>query len=196
MMQFHEIISVSATNEPDVYLALVDITDNDDERSEVGYVSRPGDTFGLAPQVRTAVLQWIADGKTVEPYVLPPLEETKAELKARLDRAAEAERLKYITPGNGQAMTYQQKAAEASACLADPAPDPASYPLLAAEIGITGASLIDVATVINGQYQAWQIIGAAIEAARLGGKKAVAEAETAEAAQLAFDAVVWPVLAI
>lgn len=125
-------------------------------------------------------------------HVPPPLDPLKAALKARLDADAETERLKYVTAGAGQAMTYQQKATEAADCLADPDPDAANYPLLAAEIGITGATLIDVATVINGQHQAWRFIGAAIEAARLGGKQAVDAAETVEDAQAAFDAVEWP----
>lgn len=126
--------------------------------------------------------------------ILSDLSDIKASLKARIDAAAETERLKYITPGAGQAMTYQQKAAEAEECLARSGPQPADFPLLAAEIGITGTTLTDVATIINGQYQAWRLIGAAIEAARLGGKAAIEAAGTAAAAQLAFDAVQWPVL--
>lgn len=129
------------------------------------------------------------DGEVVEyEPPPPPLEDIKDTLKVRLDADAERERLKYITPGAGQAMTYQQKAAEAAACLADPDPDPADYPLLAAEIGITGADLLDVATVVAGQHQAWRVIGSMIEAARLGGKAAIENATSAEDAQTAFEA--------
>lgn len=132
----------------------------------------------------------LADVEAVElPDGLPLL---KASLKARLDADAEAERLRYITAGAGQAMTYQQKAAEAAACLADPEPDPADYPLLAAEIGITAETLAGVATVVHGQHQAWRVIGGLIEGARLNGKKEIDAAPTAEAAQAAFDAVEWP----
>lgn len=116
----------------------------------------------------------------------------KASLKARLDADAEAERLHYITAGAGQVMTYQQKAAEAAACLADPDADQADYPLLAAEIGITAETLAGVATVVHGQHQAWRVIGGLIEGARLNGKKEIDAAPTAEAAQAAFDAVEWP----
>lgn len=73
MMELHQLISVTATAEPDVYIASVDLTDNHGERYVADYASREGDTFGLAPEVRSAVLQWIADGKPVEPYVAPPL---------------------------------------------------------------------------------------------------------------------------
>src|SRR5690606_7611681 len=98
----------------------------------------------------------------------------------------------YITGGSGQAMAYLQKAMEATAYLAATDPDPADYPLLAAEVGITGETLADVAAVVDAHYQAWRVIGAAIEQARLGAKAAVDAAETAEDAQAAYDAIVWP----
>lgn len=133
------------------------------------------------------------DGEVVEYVPEPPaLDIVKSRLKAQLDADAEAVRLQFITAGAGQAMTYQQKAAEAAACLADPDPDAADYPLLSAEIGITAETLVGVATVVNGQHQAWRFIGGQIEAARLNGKKAIAEALTAEDAQAAFAAVEWP----
>lgn len=129
---------------------------------------------------------------TIRPLTADELAVQKADLKARIDAVAETERLKYITPGAGQAMTYQQKAAEAAACLVDTNPDPTDYPLLAAEIGITGASLAEVAQTVYDAHQAWRVIGAQIEAARLGGKAAIDAAETAEDAQAAFGAVTWP----
>lgn len=191
-MQFHEIQAVTATADPGIYVATVDITDMDGDRYITDYLSIPGDTFGLAPVIRAAIDQWIADEKQVQPYEPPPLDEVKADLKNHLDAAAETERLKYITPGAGQAMTYQQKAAEAAACLVDIDPDPADYPLLAAEIGITGATLTEVAQTVYDAHQTWRVIGAQIEAARLGGKAAIDAAETTEDAHTAFDAVAWP----
>lgn len=131
-------------------------------------------------------------------YVPPPLEGIKAGLKARLDIDAETERLKYITPGAGQAMEYQQAAAEAEALLTavdvDPGhdPDPAQYPMLAASIGIDGDTLVDVATTVATMHGQWRAIGSSIRAARLAGKAAIDAAETAEAARAAFDAVEWP----
>lgn len=191
-MRLHELIAVTATAHPDIYIAQVDITDTNGERYITDYGSTPDDTFGLGPTIREAIDQWIAGGKPVGAYEPPALAAVKATLKARLDADAEAERLHYITAGAGQAMTYQQKAAEAAACLADPEPDPADYPLLAAEIGITAETLAGVATVVHGQHQAWRVIGGLIEGARLNGKKEIDAAPTAEAAQAAFDAVEWP----
>lgn len=118
--------------------------------------------------------------------------EAKARLKAQVDADAETERLKYITPGSGQAMAYLQKAMEATAYLAATDPDPADYPLLVAEVGITGDTIADVAAIVDGQYQAWRAIGAAIEQTRLGAKADVDAAATVEDAQAAYDAVTWP----
>ena len=66
-MELHEIISVSDTDEPGVYLAKVDLTDMVGERYTCEYVVRPDDNFGLAPVIRSAVSQWIADGRPVDP---------------------------------------------------------------------------------------------------------------------------------
>lgn len=120
------------------------------------------------------------------------LEATKRKLKAQIDTAAERERLKYITAGTGQAMTYQQKAEEAAAFLSDENPDPAHYPLLSAEIGITAADITGVATIVAAAYRQWRFIGAQIEASRLGTKAAIESAEAEEAAQAAADAATWP----
>lgn len=123
----------------------------------------------------------------------------KATLKARLDADAETERLKYITAGAGQAMEYQQAAAEAdlllTAVAADPEhePDPLQYPMLFASVGIDGDTLVDVATTVATMHGQWRVIGSAIRAARLAGKEEIDAAPTAEAAQAAFDAVEWPV---
>lgn len=139
----------------------------------------------------------IVDGfSVVEPGVTPPdpdlpLVERKRLASTQIDEAAEAARLRYITGGSGQAMTYQQKATEAAAALAATDPDPADYPLIVAEIGITAPTLLEVATVIDGAYQQWRVVGAAIEALRLGGKAAVAAAMTVEDVKAAAD-ITWP----
>lgn len=78
-MELYEIISVAETNEAGVYVAKVDLTDTEGERYICDYVVRPDDDFGLAPVIRSAVGQWIADGKTVYPYTPPP-PPTKQEL--------------------------------------------------------------------------------------------------------------------
>lgn len=128
------------------------------------------------------------------PFARPqlPLAETKAQLKRAIDDAAELERLKYITPGAGQAMTYAEKATQARACLAAEAPEPENYSLLAAEIGITAETLTGVAATVAAAYDQWLTIGAMIEATRLGTKAAIDAAEDIGSAEEAAQAALWP----
>lgn len=132
-------------------------------------------------------------GSEIAVYEPPaaPLPDIKAALKAQVDAAAERERARYITPGAGQAMTYQAKADEARRLAGDPSPGPADYPLLSAEVGITAPDLASVGAVVLAAYQAWQMIGAAIEGARLGAKQAIELAEDEATARAAAE-VVWP----
>lgn len=139
---------------------------------------------------------WTYDGEVFKPPIEPQedLEEIKRSLAAVVDNAAETERLKYITPGAGQALTYQQKSEEAKRYLAATDPDPADYPLLSAEMGITAADLAGVARIVNAAFAQWQIIGAAIEKTRLATKAAIDAAATAEEAQTAFEGASWPII--
>lgn len=112
--------------------------------------------------------------------------------KIEIDAAAEAERLKYITPGTGQAMTYQQKVAEAQAYKAATKPKPEDYPILVSEVGITAPTLSEVADTVLAAYQQWQQIGAMIEAIRLGAKRDIDAAENEAAARAVVEGIVWP----
>lgn len=122
--------------------------------------------------------------------VSEPLAALKADLKAAIDVEAERQRLRYITPGAGQAMTYARKVEQARAAQADAEPEPEDYPLLAASIGIDGGDILAVAATVLAMDAAWEQIGAAIEAARLNGKRAIDLAETVEAARSVE--VIWP----
>lgn len=123
----------------------------------------------------------------------PPvdLDAVKAMMVAQIDAEAERARLAHITGGAGQAMSYLQKAAEAKACLADAEPDAEAYPLLAAEIGITAPTLGEVAAVVAAAHAEWTVIGAKIEALRLGAKAAIAAAVSIEEAEIAAT-ILWP----
>jgi hypothetical protein len=134
---------------------------------------------------------YIYDGKAFAPPVTASLAAVKESLKSIIDVGAEAERLKYITPGAGQAMTYQQKADEAARYLAASAPKASDYPLLSAEAGITAADIAGVAQVVSAAFAQWQAIGGAIEAVRLGAKKSIDDASTIDAANAAAR-VTWP----
>lgn len=128
----------------------------------------------------------------------PSLEDVKADLLSRIDRTAEDIRLRYITPGSGQALTYDRKRREAAAAIVDPAPDADKYPVLAASIGIevpsTGNLKTDfdaIANIVLAREEQWAGIAYHVELRRLGGKRAIEAAQTIEDAQAAFDAVDW-----
>lgn len=127
----------------------------------------------------------------------------KKKLKTQIDNQAEQERLKYITDGVGQSMTYTEKVNQAAsysglytAHLADPdnvpKPNDDEYLLLKASLGIDGDTVLEVAETITYAYTMWQQIGAGIEATRLKAKVAIDAAETPEAAQAIFNAIQWP----
>lgn len=133
----------------------------------------------------------------------PPVDAgaSKAAARARIDTAAEYARLRFITPGAGQALIYQRKESQARACLAAHAannpPALGAYPALDAEVGITGADTLGVAQVVVGLADAWGAIADQIEALRLAAKAAIAavpdDAPDLEAQIAAIEAgIVWP----
>jgi len=87
-----------------------------------------------------------------------------------IDQAAEQARLQSMTPGSGQAMTYEAKYQEALV---------GSGVLLSAEAEVLGVSVQEVAASILQARQRWQVVNAQIEAKRLKAKKEVREAKTA-----------------
>ncbi|MNE19376.1 hypothetical protein D3C80_1124540 [compost metagenome] len=116
----------------------------------------------------------------------------KAETIVRINEAAERCRGKYITPGDGQMMTYLEKITQARACLAVQSPKAADYPMLAAEIGITAPTLVGVAEIVVAAYNQWLIIGSAIEATRRAANVAVEAATTRATVQAVLDGLVFP----
>ena len=147
--------------------------------------------------------KWVA-GEVVE-YTPPepPLSEIKKQLKQQVDMAAENERLKYITSGVGQSMTYQEKYNQAveyskkyiahkQAPDELPEPNENDYLLLKAGLGIDGNTLIEVAETITDSYARWQQVGAAIETTRLETKALIDEAESVAEAKSIFETMKWP----
>ncbi|WP_024899523.1 hypothetical protein [Brucella rhizosphaerae] len=137
-------------------------------------------------------LLWSDGELVVDPALAITLATIKAALKVEVDRFAEIERLKYITPGHGQAMTYQQKVAEAQAFKAATNPKAADYPILSSEVGITADTLDEVANIVLAAFAQWQQIGAMIESIRLGAKRDIDAAQDEAAARAIIDAIVWP----
>lgn len=129
-----------------------------------------------------------------------PLAEIKAEYSASVDADAERERLKYITPGYGQALTYQEKFAQAQAVIAmgrvaadalSEADRRAQFPTLAASVGVEAQTLADVADLVVSRYAQFAQLSYSIERARLSGKAAIQAASTADQVKSAYQAIIW-----
>ena len=93
---------------------------------------------------------------TLRAPVPAPLGPYQQAAKARVDEAAASLRATMLTDVFGQEMLYLAKETEARACMADAIPDAANYPLLAAEVGITGATLADVAVAVTIKADEWR----------------------------------------
>lgn len=154
----------------------------------IPFTASPDDVEPLGPELFAAA-QDSAVPYAPEPIDLDVLTES---LCAQIDTDAENARKKYITAGDGQAMTYQRKVDQARAYLAATDPVDADYPALSNEVGITGADCAEVATVIMTMFAAWEQIGDQIEQMRLARKKAIREAATFAEKQDAYAAAEWP----
>lgn len=146
------------------------------------YSEFASETLSLNGNTLTRTLNW-AD---------PPLADVKAQLKAKIDRQAEKERLKHITDGCGQALEYERVRREIVAYNADASPTEAEYPMLAASIGVDGVDLAAVVATVSARESAWTTVGAAIRGVRLKAKRDIDAATTAKDAVDVWKAVTWP----
>jgi len=122
-----------------------------------------------------------------EPDITPEqIQEAKNNSYNSIDTIAERTRLRFITGGAGQSMTYQLKGSEADAYAAAGYPaDLTDYPFIQAESTATGASPTDAANNIIAQRDAWLVVGVNIEEIRISGKVSVTNATTMEEINLA-----------
>ena len=90
----------------------------------------------------------------------------------RIDCAAEAARLHWITPGAGQAHVYRLKADEAKA-ITDGNPQPSATPMLMAEATALGVTVDALAATVRAQADKTATALARIEAARQAAKAAL-----------------------
>ena len=124
------------------------------------------------------------------------LDQLRRVAKIRIDREAELVRGALASPGVGQQEVYREKRHEAERFLSlysdSTAQVPAAdWPLLSAEVGITAASIFEVAQIINAKAQARKQALSAIEALRLAAKRAVDAASTKDDISLASK-IAWP----
>lgn len=124
----------------------------------------------------------------------------QAEAKAQVDHAAEATRMRYITPGAGMALVYEQKRLEAerlaAATAAGTKPISTDYPLMNERATRKGVTLPDVAAEWQAKATGWVAIATQIEALREGAKDAIDAVAPDAGAQDAINAIVagitWP----
>ncbi len=129
------------------------------------------------------------------PYTPPvDMDALRREAKSAVDWKAAKLRSWVGSHGYGQEMVYLAKELEARACVSDAAPDPARYPLLAAEISITGADLMGVALAVVAKADEWKVLAASIEAVRLSTKQLIDAASTAAETDAAVATANWPTL--
>jgi len=117
---------------------------------------------------------------TAEARAAAALEAAKAEARVTLAAAVTAARAALITDLPGQSMIYLAKEAEARAWMADPTPDPAAYPLLSAELGITAPDAASLAQIWLNLATLWRSTAADLEALRLTASAAIDAATTLE----------------
>lgn len=150
---------------------------DDKPNGDGGPVLRPIEYVGSGPIETTSVelTRVIVTRSDV------PLDDYKSTAKESVDAAAEAQRLRYITSGAGQAMTYREKYQQALLVQASPATaTEEEFPLVAASVGIEADTLLDCADLIVASHAQWVEVGARIERVRLQAKRAIDLAESRE----------------
>lgn len=133
-------------------------------------------------------IQWsqmiTADTRAVE-----ALAQARAAARAALSAHIEAARAALITDLPGQSMIYLAKEAEARSFLAEPEPDMADYPMLAAEVGITAPDAETLAQIWLNMADIWRNAAAGLEALRLSTAAAIDAAATPAAVEAAMATV-------
>jgi hypothetical protein len=126
-----------------------------------------------------------ANAKTFEDY--------KTSTMVQIDLEAERARLQFITPGAGMAAVYLAKYDEARSAMADSAPTPEKYPILAASIGSDdGQTLEEVCATVIAVQQQWRYVAGAIEGIRLRAKADIKAAGTLPEVQAIRKGINWP----
>ena len=123
------------------------------------------------------------------------LTQLKEDAKAAVDRRAEIERQKYVTPGDGQLATYMAQEREANTVLIYPegqVPEGVETPYLDALVGIVAPSLYEVAQVVRATAREWNAKNAAINAVRLAKKAEIDQATSQKKVTEILQSVEWP----
>lgn len=172
-----------------------DVAHKVDKRGDGGPFARP--VIDPGKPAFNSLIEKISQETVVKPktvevaYKVTPLDlaTVKADLVRFIDKAAEAERLKHITPGAGQALEYAYVVAEARAIQADAK---AACPLLQASVDAGEAKTVsEVAALVLAKNDVWHAIGADIRKRRLAAKRGIEAAGDVYAAYEAYSASGW-----
>lgn len=148
----------------------------------VYHLATGGELWRASGAIGTASLQDLPEGLGL--VVVPPaallgveldLDMLRTMATEQIDAGAELVRQRFLTPGAGQALTYQRKEAEARAWQADGL---SATPFLDAEAIARGMTIEAVVEEVIRNADAWIKAGAVIEAKRMGAKAAAASATT------------------
>lgn len=161
------------------------------------YTLKTGQAFIIGRNVSDPTLYTVDANEDFVPLSLPTpsLEQLKAAAKEQIDYAAGVERSNIGSQGYGQEMTYLAKEAEAKEVLADPSPVAANYPMIAAEVGITGPDLAAVASLVVSMASQWRVAAGAIEAVRMAAKASISAATSEAEIGTIIETIVWPTIA-
>ncbi|WP_163557593.1 hypothetical protein [Halomonas sp. NO4] len=113
----------------------------------------------------------------------PDTAASRAHYLDKVDAAAEAARKRFISPGEGQAMAYEAKLAEARRH-----PDNGPFPWLEKEAQSRGISTADMAALVLTRRDEWVNAGSDIEAAKANAKRAIRNADAPSAMHAAVKA--------
>lgn len=123
----------------------------------------------------SSAASWDAEDKQfVYAAIARDLAVVLANAEAAIDEAASEACARHLSVGNAQDLRYTEKACEIKAYLVAETPDPTDYPVMAAEAEACGVTLAEKAAEIATIRESWVALCAAIEAARIGGKRACA----------------------
>jgi len=164
---------------------------NDMELNQVpdGYIFKG---FILYNNLPTAPQEhWYWSDNNVVVNNVKELDAIKEEAYDAIDEAAEATRLRYVTRGSAQALTYLEKSDDAANYIAAGYPAALTlYPFINAEVNATGKSPSVAANDIISQRNTWIVLAAGIEETRLSGKTNVMAATNVVAVETIKDATI------
>jgi hypothetical protein len=150
------------------------------ERWSLAVVARPTRETLLALESDADFLVW-ARNQRLAPF-----------LRNLVEHAEEA-RLRFITPGSGKALTYQEKSMELdrydAVVAAGSVPVADDFPL----VGVSGGSLEDAMEAVRLRRNAWRQAAAQIEKLYAEAKAEIQKTETREEARIVLKSITWPI---